>query len=95
MLRTTGAAIGAVVGGAGVAAASHFSPGDCAETKFASMTYGAACPARNYTGYLDGGVRGQVLQTCTDSDGVEWAYFSPGQTIIPVHWIRAANLEPC
>lgn len=95
VLRGAGGAVGAAVGLAGTAAASDFAPGDCAVTVHESLAYDTACPTGSHSGYVDRDVTGQVLNTCTASDGEEWAYFSPGRTIEPVHWVRESNLEHC
>jgi hypothetical protein len=36
-----------------------------------------------------------VLDTCTASDGEDWASFSPGRTIDPAYWMRESNLNHC
>lgn len=95
VLQSVGVALAATAGGAGVAAASDFQSGDCAVTTGEGMTFDAACPLGNHTGYVEGGVTGQVLSTCTDADGEDWAYFSPGRTIEPAFWVRERLLAHC
>lgn len=95
VLARTGAAVGAVVGATGGAAASRSPVVTCAVLAYGSLAYDVACPTGSYDTILDRGTTGQVLSTCTASDGVTWAYFSPDMTIVPAYWVREQNLDPC
>jgi len=95
--RTALQAIGTVGGVAlaGVASAGHLEEGDCAVTTAEVWMYEQACPAENYQQTVEEGTYGQVFDLCTNSDGEEWAYFSPDSTFIPAGWVRARYLEKC
>lgn len=96
VLRTTGAALGGVVGGAGVAAADHFSTGDCVVVAVDSTPYYTqACPLGDRDGFLDLGTEGDVGDTCTDSDGGDWVKFVNSENVYESGWVWHDDLDHC
>lgn len=97
VLKATGVALAAGAGAAAPAAASDFEFGDCAVTEHDAWMYELCgeITVENQEQLVDRGTTGQVFDTCTNDDGVELVYFSPGSTIEPVGWVHASLLNHC
>lgn len=96
VLRTAGTGVVALAS-VGVAAASHFSNGDCVITSSDANVYddGACHTGGNVLDTVPSGVDGYVESRCTNNYGVEFVYVDWGGDPYTDGWVDTANLDHC